>query len=190
MSFDLLKRVGTSVLGMSAPQLKIAQTVFDVGSGFLKAEGAVSSINKQLNLIGDAIESTEAQKKAVTEITESQKGIAYTERKEDRGFVSEEIADKKELVTKSLQSTLNKQGFSTSLRPSEAFESGMESLNLRGDKLITGLERRLGAKLVKIDEEEASRMASIEQSLQNLRAKKAELEMQKSPAAYFSTLIS
>ncbi len=76
MSCDLLKRVGTSVLGMSVPQLKIAQTVFDVGSGFLKAEGAVSSINRQLNIIGDAIESTEAQKKAVRSAKEGNV-IAY-----------------------------------------------------------------------------------------------------------------
>tara|TARA_R100000908_G_C3745976_1_gene141298 strand:- start:505 stop:1092 length:588 start_codon:yes stop_codon:yes gene_type:complete len=178
--FNLLKNVGIgkSLMSLAAttPQLQAISFGAQIVGGLAGAFSSKNFANRQLPNINRAISGIAGQKEQVSDIAQIERGISAQVRKEDREFASEDIGFKKESLTRNLATNLNKQGFSTSLAPTETAELGMDALNLSADKMVTGIDRQYGARLASIDESEANKLAQIDKSLQELQLQKAKLQ--------------
>ena len=176
--FNLLKNVGIgkSLMSLATPQLQAISFGAQIVGGLAGALSSRNLANRQLPNIDRAISGIAGQKEQVSDIAQIERGIAAQVRKEDRQFASADIGFKKESLTRNLATNLNKQGFATSLAPTETAELGMDALNLSADKMATGIDRQYGTRLTSIDESEANKLAQIDKSLQELQLQKAKLQ--------------
>lgn len=176
--FNLLKNVGIgkSLMSLATPQLQAISFGAQIVGGLAGALSSRNLANRQLPNIDRAISGIAGQKEQVSDIAQIERGIAAQIRKEDRQFASADIGFKKESLTRNLATNLNKQGFATSLAPTETAELGMDALNLSADKMATGIDRQYGTRLASIDESEANKLAQIDKSLQELQLQKAKLQ--------------
>ena len=186
--FDIAKQ-GAGLLSMTNPQLQALKFGASIIGGGLQAKSAYDIAGKQLPLINQSMQNLLGQKEQVSDIATAEKKIAFDVRKEDRAFSAETIGFKKEQSTNKFTDILNKQGFATSLKPQEALETSMDVLNLSSDRAMTTIDRQYGTKLMKIDESEASKMAAIDQSLQNLQIEKEKLAVARTGAGMLGTIL-
>ena len=175
---NLLKNVGIgkSLMSLATPQLQAISFGAQLVGGLASAFSSRNLAKRQLPNIDRAISGIAGQKEQVSDIAQIERGIAAQVRKEDRQFASADIGFKKESLTRNLATNLNKQGFATSLAPTETAELGMDALNLSADKMATGIDRQYGTRLASIDESEANKLAQIDKSLQELQLQKAKLQ--------------
>tara|TARA_Y100000004_G_C8837518_1_gene378987 strand:- start:278 stop:799 length:522 start_codon:yes stop_codon:yes gene_type:complete len=157
--------------------------------GAARATNAYQMAGKQIPLINQTMAGLESSKEEVSDIAQIERDIARTVRREDREFASEGVSFQKLDLTKSLFSNLNKQGFATSGNLQDTYQSGIDRLNLTSDKTVTGIDRKFGTQLVKIDESEATKLAEIDKSLQDLALQKAQLQQSRTATGFIGNML-
>jgi len=186
--FDIAKQ-GAGLLAMTNPQLQALKFGAGIVGGALQAKSAYDIAGKQLPLINQSMQNLLGQKEQVSDIAAAEKKLAFDVRKEDRAFSAETTGFKKEQATNKFTNIINQQGFATSLRPEEVLETSMDVLDLASDRAMTTIDRQYGTKLMKIDESEASKMAAIDQSLQNLQIQKEKLAVARTGAGMLGSIL-
>lgn len=166
-----------------------AQFAAQVIGGAARASNAYQMAGKQIPMLNTTMRDLESSKEQVSDIAQIEKDIARTVRREDREFTSEGIAFQKFDLTKSLMSNLNKQGFSSSGGVQDTYQSGIDRLNLTADRTTTGIDRKFGTQLAKIDESEANKLAEIDKSLQDLSLQKAQLQQSRTVSGYIGNML-